>query len=437
MVLDEINMETIGLLNEGLSSRLFHFCPLSALYQIVEFDSFRLTSSDARPSDREMTSVPIGNGKRKYYPYYMCFSRTPSSLAGYVAMRRSKGSNKNWQQTLVRIEVDGDLLSRYYNGMPVNYFTDKKDKKIEHNYEFKYVIDPSTGERKKIRFNTVKGRYGTEYSKRMTVQSLNKRGNIVPKEIRRYTPHMDDSESPQGKPRNKVAVDYGVLDRNQMHEFEDRLFSYTEYIRNAHKYIKRIDIYIAPSVANGMVQYSEDALHMLRQIMSTAYGKFTHVYTNQADFETMGKTNKVGEFDWRKIGSTDKNTIALSRGEIRAIVRYATIVSFSGNQYPDWKDRTKASALSLIRNMGLYENGYDEQINYFIDKYLDDIEHCGKRFFMIQSNTLKKELEDIPPYKYRKYISPIDAIAKAQREQWREERGKDISILAVKQNMVA
>lgn len=441
MVLDEINMGAIGMLNEGLSSRLFHFCPLSALYQIVEFDSFRLTSSDSRPSDREMTSVPIGNGERKYYPYYMCFSRTPSSLAGYVAMRRSKGSNKNWLQTLVRIEVDGDLLSRYYQGMPVNYFTDKKDGKIDHYYEYKTVVNPETGKKERVPANTVRGRYGTEYSKRMTVNAINSRGNIVSKDIRRFTPHMDDPESPQGKPRNKVAIDYGVLDRNQMHEFEDRLFSYTEYIRNAHKYIKRIDIYISPSVANGSVDYSADALHMISEIMATPYGKFTHVYTNQADFETMGKTNKVGEYDWQQIQRTNKNDIPLSEYEIKTIVRYAVIVSFYGNTQPDWKSKTRFGARALLYQIGLTNGMTDKKNNAIIrdliEKHISDIENYGKRFFRVQSNTLKKELEQIAPYKYRKYISPIDRVASEQVRRNEEKTGKRISLLSVKMNMAA
>ena len=188
------------LIIEGLSSRLFHFCPLSALYQIVEFDSFKLTPSDARPSDREMSSLPVGNGERKYFPFYMCFSRTPSSLAGYVAMRRSKGSSRNWEQTLVRIEVDGDLLSRYYKGMPVNYFNDKNLDKIDHYYEYRTQINPDTGRRERVKYNTVSGRYGNEYAKRMIVNALNGKGNIVSKDLRRYTPHMDDPENKQGKP---------------------------------------------------------------------------------------------------------------------------------------------------------------------------------------------------------------------------------------------
>lgn len=427
------------IIEEGLSSRLFHFCPLSALYQIAEFDAFRLTPSSARPSDREMTSLPVGNGERKYFPYYMCFSRTPSSLAGYVAMRRDKGSKRNWLQTMVRIEVDGDLLSRYYKGMPVNYFTDKNDEKINHHYEYRKQTDPETGRSKPVPYNTVKGRYGTEYSKRMTVNALNRRGNIVQKDIRRYTPHMDDPEDSRGKPRSRVAIDYGVLDRNQMSEYEDRLFSYTEYIRGAHKFIKRIDIYIAPSVAKGLVEYSADALYMIREIMSSPYGKFTHIYTNQGDFETFGKSNKVGEFDWNNIERSAQGDIPLTASEIKTIVRYAVIIAFQGKNTPDWKSYTRKSAWAILTHIGLHNIKYSKNVRELLtstmEKNLSDIESHNGNFFAYQTKSLKKELEEIAPYKYRKYISPIDEMARKQIAEYEKKFGKRISIFQIKTNL--
>lgn len=425
------------LINEGLSSRLFHFCPLSALYQIVEFDSFKLTPSDARPSDREMTSLPVGNGEKKYFPYYMCFSRTPSSLAGYVAMRRASGNQRNWAQTLVRIEVDGDLLSRYYKGMPVNYFNDKNLRKINHYYEYRKEINPETGKPEKVKYNTVKGRYGAEYAKRMTVNALNSRGNIVSKDIRRYTPHMDDPESPQGKPRSKVAVDYGVLDRNQMHEYEDRLFSYAPWIRNAHKYIKRIDIYVTPSIISGSIDYAPDALRMLREIVSTPYGKIIHIYTNQADFESFGKANKVGEIDFEQLGQNNKEETPLAGSEISTITRYAVILSFCGVTYPDWKDRTRQRTWELLSQIGMNEGNMRNILERIIEKYLSNIETLGKRFFSVQTKTLKKELEGLAPYKRKKYIEPLQKIENEQRSTYANETGKDISILSIKGNMAA
>jgi hypothetical protein len=191
---------------------------------------------------------------------------------------------------------------------------------------------------------------------------------------------------------------------------------------------------MSPSVANGSVSYSADALYMIREIMSTPYGKFTHIYTNQADFETMGKSNKVGEFDWSKISGYKQDEIPLTKSEIKTIVRYAVIVSFCGNKSPNWKEITRSYAISLLEKLGI-EVGSNDIVRETIDKNISDIENYGGRFFQVQTNTLKKELEDIAPYKYRKYVSPIDGIAKKQVDEYERLTGKRISIFSIKFNL--
>lgn len=434
-----VDLAIKGQLTEGISQRLFHFCPVSSLYQILEFNAFKLTPA-TRPSDAKLTSLPINADERKQYPYYMCFSRTPSSLVGYVAMRRDSGSRENWKDAIVRIEVDGELISSQFKGMAVNYFNDKNLRKINHNFEYKTVKGPD-GKPQQVKANYVTGRYGTEYSKRSVVNVLGPDGKIRKKDILRGTPHKDDSMSSRGKPRTNVSVDYGVIDRNQMSEYEDRLFSNKEYIKNATRYIKRIDIYVSENVLNYKNTSSQDIIFMLKELVNSEYSNLIHIYNNQGAFDTAantygGKVEKYKELDKSKIGGVNvaatKEDIALTLQELKTLIRYAVIVSFNGNGNNGWEEETIYRTKDLLINKcGINpEIVNDKMVDEEIMKHINSIKNYGKQFFYFQTKSLTKETDRFPSYKYKKYILPIDNEAENMRQNYSGKR-KNISILSI------
>lgn len=433
-LIKECVSKTKKIINEGLSKRLFHFCSVSNAYLIAETDSFKLTSIENRPSDAIMTSLPIDATHRKQYKYYMCFSRTPSSLAGYVAMRRDKTGGVNWQQTLVRFEVDGEKLSSAYKGMPVNYFNDKNLRKINH-FEKDSKGNPN---------QMITDKYGNEYSTSMTVNALSPNGRIIKKDMPRYVEHKPEKLSNRGRKSSKIAIDYGSIDRNQMLEYEDRLFSNKEYINNIKEmeYIKRIDIYICLGILNGKNQSSKDVLYMVNEIINK-FGDLVHIYDNFSSFEGMNIVNSITGYNFKQkyieiskndYFGPDKNhsidNIELSIGEYRIITQYATILAFLGI-YPGWEKDLVNNTIKILEKTGLDNIGAIKKTVFNVIKLINK---DGVGFFQWQTSCLKKDLEKITPFKYKKYVNYLDIIQAKQVNEYEQTYGKRIGIFAVKAN---
>ena len=436
ILVEEIVYSIKQALNEGLSKRLFHFCPVNAMYSIAKTDCFKLSPVDNRPSDAKMTSLPIDKENRKQYKYYMCFSRTPSSLVGYVSMRRDKTGGINWQQSLVRIEIDGEKLGSNYKGMPVNYFNDKNLNKINH-----YYTDNKGNRRERFY-----GKHGGIYSREMDVKALDSNGKIRTKTLQRYTPHADDRVNPQGKKRSQVSVDYGVIDRNQMSEYEDRLFSNSPSINNVKELniIKRIDVFLSEYVLNGTSKYSNDILFMVDEIIDI-FGDLVHVYNNFSSFENVNIVNSISGYNFKKQylelekneyssthnrASLDK--IELLPTEITTLTRYATILAFYGF-YENWERNTFENTLTILNDIGV-DTENNQVIYMLINNYLSQINKGGSLFFRRQSRDLEKELDKFPPYKFEKYVSKLENIRAMEENAYAERVGKRIGILSVKSN---
>ena len=94
------------LLNERLSSVLYHFTGLYELLEMIQDDAFYLNTSYRGASD----------DKHSTKKFYMCFTRQVNSRQGY-----SRGKP-------VRIEFDGDLLNQRFEGKPIDYWGDTMGK---------------------------------------------------------------------------------------------------------------------------------------------------------------------------------------------------------------------------------------------------------------------------------------------------------------------
>ena len=412
LIEEVVNKALKNLLLEHLSSRVWHFLPLSAMYSIVlNNNQIRLSKSDrdsdigifynydeetGREKKQTINNPQKGlsyNGK-EISPYYLSLSRNPSTSSGYVRMRHIR-TGGDWRNYLCRIEFDGDLLNRDFKGKPVNYFRDKYDKtdKILNK------PDKETGE------------------ENFTVYSMTPGSNrLEPKQIHGVSKPLDDrffNQKKRGrKPKNPVGyTDYNIIRRNQMSEFEDRLFSNKPEF-DITKYVKRIDIFIQPILG----KISTQNLSMVNFIISK-FPNITHVYNNEQAFN-LAPTNMGGNYPeftqqfinrFGKIKSTtpkvsDSNLKKIGYALSPLVFIWMAMQKYNGNNYSNYNDFING----LINKIGLLKyftredwnnrkNILYNKINYDINDFINN-----QSSVYIISNNNKNNLENdiIGPFRY-------------------------------------
>ena len=344
------------IINEGVSPVVFHFCPLSVMYQISLNDTFNLSETGKYDSDKRMNSFYTGkkaqDGQviRKTYPYYMCFSRTPSSMVGYQRMRIEKTGGE-WTNSLVRIELDGNALNARFKGAPVNFFTEKNQSK-NSDLAKKYEMG-----RDWSNFRAIPSRNGTRTDK-MAFSN----GNLVKREIPKINPDAHKRGRTSFSDFGKPKVDYQELERNRMSEYEDRIFSYEKTIPNASRYIKRIDIKITKS---SLSQRAVTA--MISKIIET-YGKNkVFVYDNDIAFNSMNVRGQISLPKYfssiaNDFHSNDTVEYEIKKTDLSAISFLISMIAFT----PDFtEEKYNNNILSLCKITGLSNwKFYDSNINY-------------------------------------------------------------------------
>ena len=173
------------ILNERLSSTLYHFTYIGGLYKILKSDSFKLRSAYGRLSD----------DMHKTKKFYLSCTRQKNGLMGY-----SRKMN-------VRITLDGDMLNANFEGGAVDYWGSSMGKQAYYN-----------------------------------------------KKSYKEVPYLQSDT-----------------------ENEDRLFSDKPVIRNATKYMKRIDV-----VVNNLK--NPTTLSFLFHILISGYRNMIYIYDNEKDF---------------------------------------------------------------------------------------------------------------------------------------------------------
>lgn len=98
------------ILTEGISSILYHFTSVQALYSILLSQKFYLKTGVFKQSYEHTLS----DGKRMYY---LSTTRNKNANEGYSNGYKSEGA--------VRITLDGEKLSHKYKGVPTNYWGDE------------------------------------------------------------------------------------------------------------------------------------------------------------------------------------------------------------------------------------------------------------------------------------------------------------------------
>lgn len=338
------------LINEGISTTVYHFCPLSVMYQISLTDSFKLSETGKYESDVRMNSFPTGkydeNGKmiKKIYPYYMCFSRTPSTMVGYQLMRITNTKN-DWVNSLVRIKVNGEMLNTKYKGGPVNFFTEK---------------NPSGDLAKKYK-------NGQDWSNFVAIPSKNgivqdRRAFSKGQLVRREMPKINPDVSKRGRPsllpngQKEVKVDYKQLERNRMSEYEDRIYSNKEYVNHASRYIERIDIL----VSNQSLK-RKDVVIMISKIINKYGINNVFVYDSQIAFNSENIRGALSKQNIKQLCYSDINKenfneydsdviFSLSKSDLFNISGIISMVAFT----PDFSKETyDNNILTICKMLGL------------------------------------------------------------------------------------
>lgn len=353
------------LLDEGISPVVYHFCPLSVMYQISVNDTFILSETGKYGSDARMNSFPTGkygeDGKpiKKVYPYYMCFSRTPSTLVGYQLMRITSTKN-DWINALVRIKLNGNAINNNYKGAPVNFFTEK---------------NPS-GELAK------KYKYGQDWTNFLAIPSRNgsigdrisfSKGNLVRREMPKVNPDISKRGRPALLPNGfkEVKVDYKQLERNRLSEYEDRLFSNSPYIKNASRYIEKIDILVSDTTIK-----QKHVISMISKIIKRYGLDNVFIYDNQIAFNAENIREALSKQEIKNLVYADiEKTIfndfdsdvdfMLSKSDLYNISGIISMIAFT----PDFsEEKYNSNIMDICKMVGLTDfKYYGKKINFFND----------------------------------------------------------------------
>ena len=289
-----INESQCQLLNEGLSSLLYHFTSINNGFSICKDDKIYLQSALAKDSDNY-------DKKRKFY---LSCTRVRNSQFGY-SYKFSRGG--------VRITLDGDLLSNNFAGKQINYWNGLNDK-------FRYY------------------EYFPERSKDLE-------GNMS-WEIERFK-----KNHPGATPEDvKRFIEYNFNDTAQHHtdnESEDRLFSYRPVIEDAHKYIKSIDV-LLPGLGNGEDAESMKIASAFRFSVPPQIGRLVRIFNSVEEF------NKPNGLNCNDIVEYSTGLIPQDSRFNRTYEGLESVINFIAYANPEFeKNKFGAAVSSLLIKYGL------------------------------------------------------------------------------------
>lgn len=296
-----LNESQIGLLAESLSSKLYHFTSINALFEILKNNEMFCQSSLAGSAD-DMDNK---------YKFYISFSRTKNANEGF-------GSNYN-RNGSARIEFDGNKLNQRFKGAPVNYWGasvlnnkwnyNRYASGVQDYYEYDSLsdgeeIDGEVVDKKKIpSFPTSRSpKYinvnGTIFVKRHHDGEHDK---TIAYKYKKTDFNADNA--PDGavelssdfrlKYPNKISPEYVVYNGVVYHkerdisneikthvdnEIEDRLFTNKHIIDNIRDYIIRCDVLVTD-----FEKLSERGKRIIYNL-ALRFGSIVNIYNNSEDY---------------------------------------------------------------------------------------------------------------------------------------------------------
>ena len=253
----------------------------------------------------------------------MCFSRTSNTEVGYQYAR----INDAWKTCVVRLELDSDKLNALFKAHPINYFIDDNDKKINADM---------LGDIKKPEWLDKEKEKKPKWHDSVDAETLRKSQEI------RKMPNI-----------NNVYHDEKATNRQRSYEYEDRLLSKTNVIRNASNFIKRIDILISKDFA------THGKLDSKRQMLGDI------IHNNNVDINKINIYNNINDFN-RMSMNVDG---ALKKNLINDVV--FNNKNIKGGYDASLRDNN-LTYISYVLSFCVAYNayGYEEKVmSYLIDKY--------------------------------------------------------------------
>jgi hypothetical protein len=135
-----IQKQVKSLLKEAVTDEVYHFTFLSNIINILQSNQFQFGLNND-PDDRNTDEINLK------YKYYMSVSRTNSSKVGLLSFDDDirKLSMEDYDlDFMVRLKLDGRLLSQNYKGVPFNYFKHVYLKDKSHEYEDRILSNKPT-----------------------------------------------------------------------------------------------------------------------------------------------------------------------------------------------------------------------------------------------------------------------------------------------------
>lgn len=325
-----------ALLNEGLSSILYHFTSLSNVFGICSEDTIYLQSAYGKDSDNY-------DKKRKFY---LSCTRLYNSSFGYS----SKFSNGG-----ARIKLDGDKLAQRFKGKPINYWNGLNDK-----YHY-YQNLPKNHEEFK---DSIKWRLGR---------------------FKRENPNATDKDI-------QHFIDYNFNTDAQKHldnETEDRLLSYEPSITNAHEYILSIDV-LLPDLKQ-KAQFKQLASSLA---FKTPLGRYVRIFDSVEEFNKLnGKPvdlNELLDGEFNDTTYSNKNarqSNALAKDALKYVILF---ISYANHDFEGKKFGQKVSSLLQKYELTKFSNEIGDIFN-FTKTWGYTLRNIGEHL-----DSLRRDLSDRP-----------------------------------------
>lgn len=321
-----------SLIKEGLSSNLYHFTSISAGYEICKDDVIYFQSAFAKESDNF-------DKKRKFY---LSCTRQYNSKFGFSS-KFGKGG--------VRLCLDGDAIAHRFAGKQINYWGGGG---LNDKYSYYKNLPKDEGEfRNKVSY------YVSNFKKK----------------------HPDATEDDINKFIMKHYND--DAQRHIDNESEDRVFSYEPVLRDAHQYIKSVDVLI-PGVLEDKEKMSSAAAFLYGTILGR-HGKYVRIFDSEEQF-AHPKGKPVNE----KIEYQNGPSMYVKNGE--CIYELSKVISFITIDDENYNKKNFGQQVSeLLKRYGLEK---------YIGK-IGEIQRACQNTFSIQSaadsvDAIRRSLSDEP-----------------------------------------
>ena len=344
---EEITLELRARLDESLSSKLYHFCPLAAAASIIKDGRFHLSHIDRNGSEGKMAKV-VSSRRKATYPYTKTVDtvedlpKTEECGAIYRVRKGTattpilscyefdgdkwnylKGSDRNNNKNELYAKKGSVFATKLSNGK-VSYTDDSGRLKGEYYMCFSRVPGAFDGYSGRMSLEKWKGVY-VRFSVNGDILNHRYKGEPVNfytdgAKLKDHLRDMDINTIGKGESplmtRKKMKTDNSLgkkfaneIDRIKVYEHEDRLFSNDPDIPSKKSkanlfssgIVERIDIFVSSGILESADDYMTHVLNQIGDILKRCkqYGilKLVHIYDKEKGLsmlplqELLGKVN--------------------------------------------------------------------------------------------------------------------------------------------------